>query len=100
MLVAYLLTSFFLNRSGYQDALNVLLVALRSGEGFVKVVGEVGTAEVARHFRLPASYFGEGLARVADRLVQLTWREGVALVWDRERDRRFLQDLGLASWVA
>ena len=38
-------TSYFLNRSGYQDALNVLLVALRSGEGFVKVVGEVGTGK-------------------------------------------------------
>ena len=38
-------TSFFFNRSGYQDALNVLLVALRSGEGFVKVVGEVGTGK-------------------------------------------------------
>ncbi len=38
-------TAFFLNRSGYQDALNVLLVALRSGEGFVKVVGEVGTGK-------------------------------------------------------
>ena len=36
-------TSYFLNRAGYQDALNVLLVALRSGEGFIKVVGEVGT---------------------------------------------------------
>ena len=38
-------TAFFLNRSGYQDALNVLLVALRCGEGFVKVVGEVGTGK-------------------------------------------------------
>jgi len=38
-------TSFFLNRAGYQDALNVLLIALRSGEGFVKVVGEVGTGK-------------------------------------------------------
>ncbi|MCI0401399.1 MAG: AAA family ATPase [Gammaproteobacteria bacterium] len=35
-------TSYFMNRAGYQDALNVLLVALRSGEGFVKVTGEVG----------------------------------------------------------
>ena len=31
-----------MNRVGYQDALNVMLVALRSGEGFIKVVGEVG----------------------------------------------------------
>ncbi len=38
-------TSFFLNRAGYQDALNVLLVAVGSGEGFVKVVGEVGTGK-------------------------------------------------------
>jgi MSHA biogenesis protein MshM len=34
-----------MNRAGYQDALNVLLVALRSGEGFVKVTGEVGVGK-------------------------------------------------------
>jgi MSHA biogenesis protein MshM len=38
-------TSFFMSRAGYQDALNVLLVALNSGEGFVKVTGEVGTGK-------------------------------------------------------
>ena len=38
-------TSFFMNRAGYQDALNVLLVALRSGEGFIKVTGEVGVGK-------------------------------------------------------
>jgi len=38
-------TSYFMNRAGYQDALNVLLVALRGGEGFIKVVGEVGTGK-------------------------------------------------------
>lgn len=38
-------TEFFMSRAGYQDALNVLLVALRSGEGFVKVTGEVGTGK-------------------------------------------------------
>jgi len=38
-------TVFFMNRAGYQDALNVLLVALRSGEGFVKVTGEVGVGK-------------------------------------------------------
>ena len=31
--------------------------------------------------RLDDSLFGEGLARVDDRLIQLTWREGRALVW-------------------
>jgi len=38
-------TAYFLGRAGYQDALNVMLVALRSGEGFVKVTGEVGTGK-------------------------------------------------------
>jgi MSHA biogenesis protein MshM len=38
-------TSFFMNRAGYQDALNVLFVALRGGEGFVKVTGEVGVGK-------------------------------------------------------
>ena len=38
-------TAFFLNRAGYQDGLNVLLLALRGGEGFVKVTGEVGTGK-------------------------------------------------------
>lgn len=38
-------TGFFMNRAGYQDALNVLMVSLRSGEGFVKVTGEVGVGK-------------------------------------------------------
>lgn len=38
-------TAFFMNRAGHQDALNVLLVALRSGEGFIKVIGEVGVGK-------------------------------------------------------
>lgn len=38
-------TSFFMSRAGYQDALNILLVALYGGEGFVKVTGEVGTGK-------------------------------------------------------
>ncbi len=38
-------TSFFFNYAGHQEALNTLLVALRSGEGFIKIVGEVGTGK-------------------------------------------------------
>lgn len=36
---------------------------------------------VLRSVRLPSGEFAEGLARVGDRLVQLTWREGVARLW-------------------
>lgn len=38
-------TEFFCGLPGYQGALNVLLVSLRSGEGFVKVTGEVGSGK-------------------------------------------------------
>jgi len=38
-------TAFFLNTSGHQQAFNLLQVALANGEGFIKVVGEVGTGK-------------------------------------------------------
>ncbi|WP_126452409.1 ExeA family protein [Sulfuriflexus mobilis] len=38
-------TSYFFNNTGHQEAMNVLLVALRSGEGFIKISGEVGTGK-------------------------------------------------------
>lgn len=44
-------TEYFYRYSGHQEALNVLLVALRNGEGFVRVIGEVGTGKtlLCRH---------------------------------------------------
>ncbi|MBN1958776.1 MAG: AAA family ATPase [Desulfuromonadales bacterium] len=38
-------TEYFYRYGGHQEALNVLLVALRNGEGFVRVTGEVGTGK-------------------------------------------------------
>ncbi len=38
-------THFFFEYGHYRDALATLLVALRSGEGFIKVTGEVGTGK-------------------------------------------------------
>lgn len=37
---------------------------------------------VLQRIELPADHFGEGLARVDDRLIQLTWQEQVAHVYD------------------
>ncbi len=39
------------------------------------------TGEVRRRVELPRQYFAEGLARVGDRLIQITWQEGIALVY-------------------
>ncbi len=38
-------TRFFLNMATHQEALNLILVALENGDGFVKIVGEVGTGK-------------------------------------------------------
>ena len=42
------------------------------------------TGEVLRSVALEQRYFGEGLALVDGRLVQLTWRSGEAFVWDAD----------------
>ncbi|HYG63401.1 MAG TPA: glutaminyl-peptide cyclotransferase, partial [Thermoanaerobaculia bacterium] len=39
------------------------------------------TGEVRRRLDLPPQYFAEGLTLVGDRLIQLTWHEGTALVY-------------------
>jgi glutaminyl-peptide cyclotransferase len=39
---------------------------------------------VLRLVSLPDDHFGEGLAQVGDRLVQLTWRNGVAHLWEKD----------------
>lgn len=51
---------------------------------------------VLKERRLPRELFGEGLAVVNDRLIQLTWREQVAVVWDRTtfEERKRLRYLG------
>ncbi len=41
------------------------------------------TGAVRRAVQLPGRLFGEGLTVVGDRIWQLSWRDGVALEWDR-----------------
>lgn len=58
---------------------------------FFESTGQYGTSTIRRvepetgrilaRRSLPEDLFGEGLARVGDRLVQLTWKEGKALVY-------------------
>ena len=48
-------TSFFFASRSYQEALNTLLICLRSGEGFLKITGEVGTGKTLLCRKLMAS---------------------------------------------
>jgi len=43
------------------------------------------TGELTRAVPLPGKLFGEGITLVGDRIWQLTWKDGVALEWDRAR---------------
>ena len=43
---------------------------------------DLTSGQVEQESRLPAEFFGEGLARVGQRLIQLTWKNRKALVWD------------------
>jgi len=52
-------TSFVFAAGGHQEALNTLLVALKAGEGFVKITGEVGTGKTLLCRRLLQS-LGDG----------------------------------------
>ena len=38
-------TQFFLNMASYHKAYNMLMVSLSNSEGFIKIVGEVGTGK-------------------------------------------------------
>ncbi|MDO8890847.1 MAG: AAA family ATPase [Sulfurimicrobium sp.] len=52
-------TSFFFAFSSYQEALNTLLVAVRTGEGFIKITGEVGTGKTLLCRKFLASLGGD-----------------------------------------
>lgn len=45
---------------------------------------EIESGKELRVSRLPPMYFGEGLAMVGEKLIQLTWQEGVARIYERE----------------
>ncbi|HEX9628048.1 MAG TPA: AAA family ATPase [Acidiferrobacterales bacterium] len=53
-------THFLYAHPSYLDALNTLVVAVRSGEGFIKVVGEVGTGKTLLCRKLLNVLEGEG----------------------------------------
>jgi len=44
---------------------------------------DLATGRVLRRHDLDPRYFGEGIAVIGERIVQLTWQSGVALVYDR-----------------
>ncbi len=53
------------------------------GGSSVRIVDPV-SGEVLLSIALDKDYFGEGLEVVGDRIVQLTWKSGIAFIWDAQ----------------
>lgn len=51
------------------------------GESTIRQVDPL-TGTIIRSAALPGGAYGEGLALVEDRFIQLTWKDGLAFVWD------------------
>lgn len=53
------------------------------GESVIKEVN-IKTGETIRDMGIPQEYFGEGITIVGDKLIQLTWRTNIGLVYDKK----------------
>lgn len=53
----------------------------QNGSSSIRKV-ELNSGKVLQRYDLPEKYFGEGLTIVGDKLIQLTWREGVGFVYN------------------
>jgi glutamine cyclotransferase len=62
----------------------------RYGQSSLRLV-ELETGTVLQKVDLGQQYFAEGLAAVGDSLYQLTWKEGVAFIWDPATLRKINQ---------
>lgn len=54
----------------------------QNGKSSVRMV-DLTTGKVLQQYDIPAQYFGEGLTDWGDQLVQLTWKNDIAFVYDR-----------------
>ena len=83
----------------YQNGFLYESTGLR-GESTLRKV-ELNTGKVVNKIDLPAQYFGEGLTLVGDKIIQLTWEEGVGIVYDKntfEKEQEFNYQASREGW--
>lgn len=96
-------TSFAFSGAAHQEALNTLLIAIKSGEGFIKITGEVGTGKtlLCRRF---LSTLGDGYVTaylpnpyLEPRTLLMALAEELGVALDKDSDQyHLLKALGLA----
>lgn len=89
-------TSFFFGSPRSQEALNTLLLAARSGEGFIKITGEVGTGKTLLCRKFMAT-LGEGFVTayipnpyLEPRTLMLALADELEIVLERDVDQHQL----------
>lgn len=89
-------TSFAFAGTAHQEALNTLLIALKSGEGFIKITGEVGTGKTLLCRRLLAT-LGDGAVSaylpnpyLEPRTLMLALAEELGVELDKDADQYHL----------
>lgn len=101
-------TSFFFAFTSYQEALNTLLVAVRTGEGFIKITGEVGTGKTLLCRKFLASLGGDFATAyipnpyLEPRTLLMAVAEDLKISMDAETDQHHLlrtMTLGLLNYA-
>lgn len=62
---------------------------------------ELKTGKVVQQYDLPNKYFGEGMTIVDDKIVQLTWQEGIGFVYNKntfEKESEFPYQSSKEGW--
>lgn len=83
----------------YHDGFLYESTGLRGKSSLRKV--DLTTGKVIKKIDLPARLFGEGLTIVGDKIIQLTWEEGIGIVYDRntfKKEREFSYQASREGW--
>lgn len=83
----------------FQDGYLYESTGLRGQSSLRKV--ELESGKVVQKVDLPPNLFGEGLTLVDGKIIQLTWQEGIGIVYDKssfEKEREFTYQASEEGW--
>lgn len=83
----------------YEDGFLYESTGLKGKSSLRKV--ELTTGRVLKKIDLPATLFGEGLTIVGNKIIQLTWQEGIGIVYDKttfEKETEFNYQASREGW--
>ena len=79
-------TSSFTEGLWYSEGLIYESSGSGNGPDYVSTLRQVNltTGQVIKEYTLPIQYFGEGIAVIGDKIIQLTWLSNVGFIYDKD----------------